>query len=259
MTDDVEQRAQDGSEAGDDSGVQELFDQVQQAVEEFVTTLHTLSEKLASLQPVANDVGSDTLDELSESLHALAERAPAAGNEFKQADQAITDGLHDTISSIEDRVHAAGADAASAVARIGDEERELDESFSRLQASLGDTLSRISAAYDEYLHALEATQRELAEYVAQRSDEQLTAGTDQIVSALGQFTASAEDIVRQLIELLAQAVMGLADAVEQSVQHAESERAPAQLALDAVKLVLDPLMEEVGRVKDLAESVGVSV
>lgn len=259
MTDEVEQQAQDGSEAGDNSGVQELFDQTQQALEEFVATLHTLSEKLASLQPVADDVGSDALDEVGESLHALTERAPSAGNEFKQADQAITDGLHDTISSIEDRVHTAGADAASAVARIGDEERELDDAFSRLQAGLGDTLSRMSAAYDEHLHALEAAQRDLAEHVAQHCGDQLAAGADRIVDALGQFTASAEDIVRQLIDLLAQAVMGLADAVEQSVQHAESERVPAQLALDAVKVVLDPLMEEVGRVKDLAESVGVSV
>jgi uncharacterized phage infection (PIP) family protein YhgE len=256
MTDAIEQ-ARDDADAGNDD--QELFDRAHRALEDFIATLGTLSGKLDSLQPVADEASGHAIDPLSESLHALAERALPVGNELKQADQAITEGLHDTLAAIEDRVHAAGAESSAAIARIGDEERELEDAFARMQAGLGDALGQIGAAYDEHVHALEAAQRELANQVGQHGSDQLAAGADQIVNALVQFSASAEDLVRRLVDLLSQAVMGLADAVEQSVHHAQSERAPVQFALDAVKVMLDPLLEEVDRVKDLAESLGVSL
>lgn len=258
MADSAEQ-AQDGLDSGNGTDVQELFEQAEQAIEDFVATLGTLAEKVESLQPVADEVSSDAIDELSESIHALTEHAPTVGNELKQADQLITDVLHGTISSINDHAQAVGAHTASTVARISDEERDLDASFSTLHAGLGDALTLISGSYNEHLQALEAAQRELTDQLRQQYDDRLSSGADQIVSAVGQFSASAEEITKQLIGLLAQAVMGLADAVEESVRQAESERAPAQMALDSVKIVLDPLMEEVGRVKDLAGSVGISI
>ena len=256
---DASDQAHHEAGAGNDTDDQELFDRAHQALEDFIATLGTLSGKLDSLQPVADEASGHAIDQLSESLRALAEHARPVGNELKQANQAITEGLHDTLSAIEDRVHAAGAASSAATARVGDEERELEDAFARMQTGLGDALAQIGAAYDEHLRALEASQRELVSQVGQHGSDQLAAGAHQIVNALGQFSASAEDLARRLVDLLSRAVMGLADAVEQSVHHAESERASVQFALDAVKVVLDPLLDEVERVKDLAESVGVSL
>jgi hypothetical protein len=248
-------------EAGDSEGADPgaRLEEAQQVLESLAVTLGTLQEKLESLEQVADDVDGAAISDQSESLNGLSERAASVDHEFKNEDQFVSEEVRDTISSIDDHVHAAGAEAESAAAHISDEQRVLDENLSGLQTVFSDVMERMTAAWHEHLQDLDAARRELSEHVQRQCGEHVAAGRDEIARALGEFSQGVESVMQQLIELLYQAVMDLVEAVEQSVHHAASSRMPTQLALDAVKAVLDPLLKEVRRVKELAESLGLSL
>jgi hypothetical protein len=200
-----------------------------------------LADAVGSLQALGEDV-----DEATSALNAQGERA----QELIAALQADVDGeaanVLEACGSVRGCIDAQHAELTAALAQaragfddvtngiVADMKRHQQETLDRLRSTLLDSVQKTFVAQ---IAGADAAQRE------------------QVRALNGEIERTLE----LLMELIESALKSVSDSLNAALDSAAGERRATQPALDAVSAVLDPLLEQVERVKGLASSVGIDI
>ena len=200
--------------------------------------LDALAAALADLNQQVQESADAALESSERALSQLAAWQTAATAEVDDTVQALdglieridefADGLRDEAGQFSDACGDASGEVADASAEFADKLGE---------AAQGVLLTPLTEAFEGRVAEVDALQRQAIDACADRLDE------------------AAAELQSLLLAALADARETLSAAIRQS----EGERAATQPLLDAVQVVLDPLLEQVERVTGLAEAVGISV
>lgn len=200
--------------------------------------LDALAAALADLNQQVQESADAALESSERALSQLAAWQTVATAEVDDTVQALdgliaridefADGLRDEAGQFSDACGDAAGEVADASVEFADGLGE---------AAQGVLLTPLTEAFEGRIAEVDALQRQALDACADRLDE------------------AAAELQGLLLAALADARETLSAAIRQS----EGERAATQPLLDAVQVVLDPLLEQVERVTGLAEAVGISV
>lgn len=200
-------------------------------LEALAAALADLNQQVQEGADAACECSERTLDQLAAwqtaAAAAVAGTVEALDGLIERIDE-FADGLRDGTGQFSDACGDAAGEVADASAEFAD---GLD------QAAQGVLLAPLTESFAGRIAEVDALQRQAVDACADRLEE------------------AAGELQAMVSAALADARETLSAAIRQS----EGERAATQPLLDAVQVVLDPLLEQVGRVTGLAEAVGISV
>lgn len=221
-----------------------------------------LTERLDALHELLTH---DTVGAQHEALltqQALMEQTEAQLLATSTAVQQHADSLIDSLASLQSGAAAAASQATQAVETAL---QDIDQGLS----SANEALSNATEAFEKASGAVTQSVGAFSDHVKVQSTDVLFKGlhvafVDRVATAdhqlLGaaaehgeRLSASVDDLLNQLTE----AMSSVTDSLSSSMAEAQENRQAVEPALDAVKVVMDPLMEQVSRVESLAKDLGV--
>jgi hypothetical protein len=168
----------------------------------------------------------DSIEErIGESLAAVEERAKTVGGQFDVAVQKASEAWKEVAGRAEDQIA---------------------ESVSRLESELSAPLNVLARSVDE------ATEKLIDGVRGEWSPEALREVTQAVLAPL---VAELE----KAIDTLCEGIEGLCGSARDSGRQGDATRAELDNAVDTIKAAIDPLMNELQRLRDLAGSVGISI
>lgn len=230
------------------------------------TELHAAVTALAEAAQRFTDTGgtdhqaADPLADMSSQIESLTQQVAQAQATVDEFGARVSDGLAAFQVS-------ASSEAQGAAQSIDELLGEIDQCFDLAEQALNDAARGFDTAADDVAEALDmhaeawraGAQDTLMRGLEQGYDSAIADADDAQRQALAAQVSQLDDALEAQLALLLGALDAVREALTDALDGSQAQRAATQPALDAVDAVMDPLMEQVERVKDLASSVGISV
>lgn len=238
---------------------QDTFKEASEALDTLIDRMNDLGEQVQALQDKTDDIDAQPIAEVEEALGDVLEKMQGVGEDMRQANESVLDAITATQSTIAEHTTATRGHVDNALHMLDEQTSQLNDVMQRTRDAILASTDQIAQAFSTHAEELKSAEAELIECLKRAFVEQLDSGNAISLEHIQDFLQTIDKSMQELFNVLASALGTLANALKDALGQAERERAPAQLALDQVKVVLDPLMDQVQRILSLAETVGVSV
>lgn len=217
------------------------------------------AQRLEDDSAAASEI-SEALAEISAQLDALVQQAGEAQSPVDDLGARVCDGLAAFQVTASSETQGAGQSIDALL-------EEIDQCFDIAEQALNEatrgfdaTLDEVAQAFDKHVEAWRACAHDtLLHGLEQAYSHSVAEADDAQRKALAAHAAQLDEALDAQLSLLLDSLNAVREALSEALDGAQTQRAATQPALDAVQAVLDPLLEQVERVKDLASSVGISV
>ena len=235
-----------------------------QAASNLRTTVEGVIARLQTMQEIAEradpEASSDRLTAITEEVHELGAEVERTAATVSAAGERAAEGMAALQASV---VSAAGDSlegGETAVQALDDQCDELSAAVAQTRESFAAAVAQLTQATRNHAEQFKAAAREsLFEPLRENFSDAMERGDSSHLSQLDSLLSEVEASVERLADLLVEALTALGRSLSDATDGSSAERAALEPALDAVQVVLDPLLEQVERVKDLASMVGIDV